>query len=94
MEPNPRAPAGAHRLRPVNAPAPVQLRTDGGIPRAVLRRSRWRRVEQVEDVWRVDDGWWRPTPVARTYFRVALQDGQVMTVYRDDARGTWWTQRY
>jgi hypothetical protein len=60
----------------------------------VLQRARWRRVEQVQEVWRVDDGWWRPSPVARTYFRVALEDGQVLTVYHDDLVGGWWTQRY
>lgn len=94
MESNPGAPAGARRLRPLNAPAPVQLRTERGIPSAVLRRGGWRRVEHLEDVWRVDDGWWRTSPVARTYLRVALEDAQVVTLYRDDIQGTWWEQRY
>ncbi|HET7876848.1 MAG TPA: hypothetical protein VFN71_15100 [Methylomirabilota bacterium] len=60
----------------------------------MLQRDRWRRVDRVEDVWRIDDGWWRPSPVARTYFRVAVEDGRVLTVYRDDLQGTWWGQRY
>ncbi|HKF76871.1 MAG TPA: hypothetical protein VKF59_12065 [Candidatus Dormibacteraeota bacterium] len=51
-------------------------------------------METVEDVWRVDDGWWRPSPVARTYFRVLLEGGLVLTLYRDDLEGTWWAQRY
>ena len=94
MEPGAGAPARAHRLRSLNAPARVELRAEAGQPRAVLRRARWCRVETVEDVWRVDDGWWRPSPVARTYFRVLLEGGLVLTLYRDDLEGTWWAQRY
>ena len=94
MEPGPGTQAGAHRLRPLNAPAPVQVQTGGGLPRALLRHRRWQRVDRIEDAWRVDDGWWRPQPVSRTYFRVALAEGHVVTLYRDDVDGTWWTQRY
>jgi hypothetical protein len=78
----------------LNAPAALQVRIGGGLPRALLRRQRWQRVDRVEDVWRVDDGWWRSQPVSRTYFRLALEGGHVVTVYRDDLDGTWWTQRY
>jgi hypothetical protein len=67
---------------------------EAGLPAAVLLRERWRRVERVEEVWRVDDGWWRPEPVARTYLRLALDGGQVLVLYRDEVRGGWWTQRY
>jgi hypothetical protein len=42
----------------------------------------------------VEDGWWRPRPVHRTYFRLALEDGQLLTVYLDHADGRWWQQRY
>ena len=94
MESGPRAKVGAHRLRPLNAPVPVQLRVDAGVPRAVLQRAGWRRVDRVEQVWRVDDGWWRPSPVARTYFRLGLESGHVITLYRDDIEGTWWAQSY
>jgi len=72
----------------------VRLRTERGVPSAVLQRGGWRRVDRVDEVWRVDDGWWRPAPVARTYFRVALEGGSVVTLYRDDVAGTWWGQRY
>jgi hypothetical protein len=45
-------------------------------------------VARVEEVWRVDDGWWRPHPVQRTYFRLALDDGRPLTLYRDQAAGS------
>jgi hypothetical protein len=94
MEPNPRTPPGAHRLRSLNAPVAARLEVEAGLPRAVLLRGGWRRVARLEEVWRIDDGWWRPNPVARTYFRLAMEDGQLVTVYRDDLEATWWTQRY
>lgn len=86
--------AGAHRLRPLNAPAPVQLRAPSDAPWEVQIRGQWRRIERVEDVWRVDDDWWREPPLARTYLRVALEGGHVVTVFRDDVQGSWWAQRY
>ena len=94
MESNPRAKTGAHRLRPLNTPSRVVLKVDAGVPRAVLQRARWRLVDHVEEVWRVDDGWWSPSPVARTYFRLALKSGHLITLYHDDIEGTWWAQSY
>ncbi len=96
MEPGPGTPAGARRLRPLNQAQPLALRTDpaSGAPGAVEVRGAWRSVARVEEVWRIDDGWWRPHPVQRTYFRLALDDGRSLTVYRDQAEGGWWLQRY
>jgi len=73
---------------------PVQLRVDAGVPTAVLQRAGWRRVDLVEEVWRVDDGWWRPSQVARTYFRLALEGGHLIALYHDYIEGTWWVQTY
>ncbi|HEV7680264.1 MAG TPA: hypothetical protein VGQ42_17020 [Candidatus Dormibacteraeota bacterium] len=83
----------------------MRLRTDprSGAPAAVELRGAWRTVARVEEVWRVDDGWWRPHPVQRTYFRLALDDGRALTLYREQADagagartggGAWWQQRY
>ena len=94
MEPSPRAPAGTHRLRRLNQPEPAAVEVEGGLPRAVHFRGSWRPVARVEDAWRIDDGWWRASPVARTYFRLDVGNGLVLTVYRDDEKGTWWTQKY
>lgn len=94
MEPSSRTPARAHRLRRLNTPEAVPVHGESGLPEAVRQRGRWRRIERIAEVWRVDDGWWRPSPVARTYFRVELEGGHLLTLYRDDEKGTWWTQRY
>lgn len=96
MEPHPRTSSGAHRLRLLNQPTQVELRLRGGRP-AELRdqkRGRWRAVESVEEVWRVEDGWWRGKSLLRTYFRLLLTDGHVVTVYQEGAGSDWWMQRY
>ena len=82
-------------MRTLNVPQPVQVRTgDAGAPRELLVRGSWRRCVRIEEVWRVEEGWWRPKPVRRTYFRLALEDGLLLTVYLDDLEGSWWSQRY
>jgi len=60
-------------------------------PNAV--RGRWRDVAGVDEVWRIDDEWWRPRPVSRRYVRCSLDDGTCLTLYEDLLDGTWWRQR-
>jgi hypothetical protein len=81
-------------IRRLNQPEQTAVEVRDGLPGAVRFRGSWRPVARVEDAWRIDDGWWRASPVARTYFRLDVGNGLVLTVYRDDEKGTWWTQRY
>jgi hypothetical protein len=93
--PSTSAPLRSNRLRALNQPVAAGVRVgEGGIPSEVLLRGIWRRCSRVEEVWRVEDGWWRPRPVRRTYFRLALEDGLPATLYLDHIDGRWWTQRY
>lgn len=79
-------------LRPLGLPSPLRVREDGsGLPAAVEERGGWRRVEQVREVWRIDDEWWR-APVSRLYVSVVLDGGRPRTLYRDLAEGGWWEQ--
>jgi hypothetical protein len=91
-----RTPARPHRLRPLREPRPIAVEADGeGRPVAVTLRAGERlRVAEVQDVWRIDDEWWRERPVSRQYWRLALEDGQVVTVHRDLASGRWAKQSY
>lgn len=91
-------PGGAERprtLRRLNTPRPVELRTGvDGVPSALLRNGRWLQVDEVLDRYRTDDRWWTAEPVARTYYELLLEDGRVVTAFRDDTRGEWREQRY
>jgi hypothetical protein len=51
-------------------------------------------VESHHETWRIDDEWWRPKPISRTYWRVSLEDGRVIDVYHDLAGGGWFRQAY
>jgi len=97
---HPRAPARAHRLRPLREPRPVAVEADGeGRPMSVTlngRRLRATRVSvlQVQDTWRIDDEWWRERPVSRVYYALALEDGRTVTVYQDLVSMRWVRQEY
>jgi len=87
---HPRAAARAHRLRPLNQPRPIRVETDeSGEPQAVVLERERLAVAAVQDRWRIDDEWWRERPVSRLYFSLLLEDGRVVTVYRDLVSGRW-----
>ena len=82
-------------LAPLNLPARASVEAVGGAPRRVRTDGRrWRPVEQVVDLWEVETEWWTPEPVTRRYWRLALTDGGLLTVYRDLATGQWFRQGY
>jgi hypothetical protein len=51
-------------------------------------------VASYQDIWRVEDEWWRDTPVSRTYFEVLLENGQRITIFHDVMSRLWQKQRY
>lgn len=90
------AAARADQLRPLNAPRPIRVLARNGVPTvliAVAPPHRRERVARVQDVWRVDDEWWR-CPVSRCYYRLVLEQGSVRTVYHDLIADAWYEQAY
>ena len=91
-------PGGAERpptLRRLNTPRPVEVRADvDGIPSALQRTGRWLRVAEVLDRYRTDDRWWTAESIARTYYELLLEDGRMVTVFRDEIKESWCEQRY
>ncbi len=88
-------------LRPIGLPRAIEVRTDHeGSPLIVVRGNARGRsgseahVERVEEVWRLAEAWWRESTQARTYYRVILEGGRPLTVYRDDVTGHWSEQPY
>jgi hypothetical protein len=79
----------------------IEVMTDAsGEPSTLTRtdvRGRNRaplRVELVEEVWRVAEAWWRAPVQARTYYRVRLEGGRLLTLFHDDVTGAWHEQPY
>ena len=98
---SPQRSAARTSLRPIGLPRPLSVRSDAeGSPVALARtdargrHSRETHVERIEEVWRVSEAWWRESSQARTYYRVILDGGRPLTLFRDDDTGTWFEQSY
>ena len=61
-------------------------------PVALRLHGRWFEVESVEDIWRIDDEWWRERAVSRMYYRCAVDSGMSVTVFHDLIDGKWYRQ--
>ncbi len=92
---------GTAALRAIGLPRTLQVEADADTrPVAVTRApSRGRtgvrsQVERVEDVWRIAEAWWRVGAQTRTYYRVTLDGGRPLTLFRDDVTGAWFEQPY
>ena len=76
--------------RRINEPrvALVEARFDG-TPRQVNRQT----VALVREEWRVVDRWWTEDPISRRYFDGVLESGENAVVFRDEERGSWFSQK-
>ncbi len=94
MVADPGTATGAGALRPLNQPRPIAVQaTAHGEPARVRWQGTERRVEAIDDSWRIDDEWWR-SELSRRYFLVALEGGRRLTVYHDLVSGEWFAQPY
>ena len=92
MVKNPRAPARADQLRPLNTPQPIRAEVENGLPVALMGfRQERHRIVDIHEMWCIDDEWWRE-PIHRRYYRVQLENGSVRTVYVDEE--VWYEQKY
>jgi hypothetical protein len=48
-------------------------------------------VGQILEIWQIDDEWWRER-ISRRYATLALDDGQIVTVFRDLVTERWYLQ--
>jgi hypothetical protein len=87
---------GPRALLPLNQPMPLRVEVEDGWPVAVHTKSGpdASGVAATEDVWRVEEEWWRDAPIIRTYFEVLLETGRRMTLFFDHASSSWFWQRH
>lgn len=86
--------AGPGPIRALNLPVPLTVEEDHRQrPIAVLSGRRWLKIATVEDVWELADEWWRKTPISRRYYRVTMENGPGVTLFRDLVSGRWYRQR-
>jgi hypothetical protein len=64
-----------------------------GLPITLITSNQRYRVDRVQDVWCIDDEWWRE-PISRRYFQIVLATGAICTIYHDLTNDTWHEQGY
>lgn len=101
MVQNSRKAPGAGALRPLNLPVPVTVQEDACQRPLSLSKSppvRGRRlpsfkVVSIDNMWKIDEEWWREKPIVRMYYQVTTEDGRRITLFRDLTTGEWYQQR-
>ncbi|MEL7563132.1 hypothetical protein [Dehalogenimonas sp. 4OHTPN] len=84
----------ADTIRPVNLPEPVAVEEDAAGRPLMVALGRRLPVAAIEDLWRVDDEWWRARALSRMYYAVILGSGRRVTVFKDLIDGKWYHQSY
>lgn len=60
---------------------------------AVTRKGRAFRIISIDDLWQVDDEWWREQAISRKYYQVTIEDSRQYIIFRDQINGVWYQQR-
>jgi hypothetical protein len=93
MVTNSGATQNSESFRSTNPPIPIEVRETGHqTPRVIKVNGHWRRVISIADLCNVDEEWWRERPIVRMYYRVNLENGRQITVFRDMLDGAWYRQ--
>ena len=93
MVQNPRETASSSPIRSLNLPALIQVEEDGNQrPSTISLRRQRLGVASIDDMWEIDEEWWREHPIVRRYYQVTTEDGRPMTIFRDLASGEWYRQ--
>jgi protein ImuB len=90
----PRAATPLQRPLQLHAPVAIQVVSAGGDgPPALVAWGKGR--TRVADCWgpeRIETGWWRGPTVRRDYWRVELEDGRWLWLFRDLRSRQWFCQ--
>ena len=86
--------SGPGPIRALNLPVPLAVEEDTHQnPLALTLRGRRLPVSSIDDLWEIGDQWWREEAVSRKYYQVAIEDGRLITIFRDLISGEWYRQR-
>ncbi|MSQ32632.1 MAG: hypothetical protein EXR59_05330 [Dehalococcoidia bacterium] len=84
---------GARAIRALNEPGLVDVREGKeNRPVAVRIDKTWMSVASIQDMWRIDDEWWRPESISRLYFILSLKEGITTIVFKDLLSEKWFRQ--
>ncbi len=85
---------GNDRLRALNVPQRVQVELNAnGLPTGMRDAAdKLRAVEDIGEIWRIDDEWWRQ-PISRRCVEVIIEGGGRVVLFEDLITGEWWMQK-
>ena len=87
--------SGTGSIRPLNPPIPLDVKEDEHYnPVSIILGQRHLWVTNTEDQWQIDEEWWRVNPTSRIYYRVILENGLLLTIFRDTLKNKWYRQHY
>ena len=73
------------------APMPIQVQEDEDMrPMAVVVDGKSLAVESIDDRSEDEEACWADNPVVKMNYRVTLQDGQQLTIFRNMMHGGWY----
>lgn len=82
-------------IRPLNLPIPIDVKEDEHCnPISIMLRQSYLRVKNTEDQWQINEEWWRVNPTSRIYYHVVLENGLLITIFRDTLKKKWYRQHY
>ncbi len=87
------AKARTDNVRSLNVPKPVTVIAENGMPAKLITRTTEVAVMQIQDVWIVQDEWWRKE-IDRQYFALLMMDGEMRTIFHDRMEDAWYEQAY
>ena len=51
------------------------------------------KITAINDLWQVNDEWWREYPISRRYYQITTQNDRRLTIFRDGMNGNWYWQK-
>lgn len=67
----------------------VEWDSDSNTPRSLRYRGEVQQIREVSGPERVDSGWWQGITQQRDYYRLKLENGTWLWIYRDRRNATW-----
>lgn len=81
-------------MRPASFnPEPVDVFLSDNLPVRVHFKKKMQKVQEITNVWRVDDNWWS-MPASRMYYALELDGGSRITLFHDLLSNKWYRQNW
>ena len=79
--------------KPISITLPPARSSRPARSRRPAQEGRSLTVASINDLWQVDDEWWREHPISRRYYQITTQDEHRLTIFRDQLNNQWYWQK-